>query len=423
MQYRETPKTIPVIGKELDVNYLIEGSVQRIENQVKIRVQLINAVTDDHIWSETYERRWDDIASLQSEIAGKIAEMLETVLTPEEKELIEKAPTKNPVAYNSYLQGRFFWNKRTEEGLKKSIEYFSRSVEEDQDFALAYAGLADAYYILAWWGWYPRADGYSKAKGYALRALEIDKNLADAHATHGSLLCWSEWKWEEAAKELKLATELNPNCVNAHQYYSELLDIIRNNKEARSQIDMALKLDPFSTAVNATSALYFYNDGKFNEAIDAYQKTLEINPDFVQAFMMEFEIYLTQGEDLKAAEAIQRYMLADSLTMPVAGILKEVYNKSGNRGILTWLIEWQKNNPAVDLYVAKCYAMLGDKKESLERLQKIVELHSSDAQGTIRYPDEIPRIYNSPGFDNLRSETEFKDIIKRMGLSGYQQVN
>ena len=148
MQYRETLKTMPVIGKELNVNYLIEGSVQIIENQVRIRVQLINAVTDNHVWGETYERKWNDIASLQSEIAEKIAEQLETVLTPEEKKLIEKVQTNNPDAYNYYLQGRFFENKRTEDGLKKSIEYFSKSIEEDPHYALAFAGLADAYYIL-----------------------------------------------------------------------------------------------------------------------------------------------------------------------------------------------------------------------------------------------------------------------------------
>jgi TolB-like protein/Tfp pilus assembly protein PilF len=423
MQYKETLKTMPVIGKELNVNYLIEGSVQIIENQVRIRVQLINAVTDNHVWGETYERKWNDIASLQSEIAEKIAEQLETVLTPEEKKQLEKVQTNNPDAYNYYLQGRFFENKRTEEGLKKSIEYFSKSIEEDPHYALAYAGLADAFYILSWWGWCPRMEGYAKAKKYVQQALYIDKNLADAHATLGSLLCWSEWKWEEAGKELKLAIELNPNCVNAHQYYSELLDIIRNNKEARSQINLALELDPFSTSVNATSALYFYNEGKFSEAINAYQKTLEINPDFVQAFIMDFEIYLKQGMDLEAAEAIQKYMQADTLTMPVAGILKEVYSKTGNKGILTWLINWQKNNPAADLYVAKWYAMLGKNKESVERLQKIVELHSSEASITNIYPDEIPRINNSPNFDNLRIEPEFQSIIEKMGLSAYQKID
>ncbi|MCX6329615.1 MAG: hypothetical protein NTZ85_08905, partial [Bacteroidia bacterium] len=421
MQYRKTAKTIPVIGKELNVNYLIEGSIQRIENQVRISVNLVNALTDNNLWGETYERRWEDISSLQSIIAKQIAEKLEAVLTPEEKAQIEKAPTNNPVAYNSYLQGRFFWNKRTAAALKKSIEYFSKSVKEDPEYAFAYAGLADAYSILAWWGWYPRIEGYSKAKEYALKALDIDKNLADAHAILGTLLCWSEWKWDEAEKELKLATELNPNNANAHQYYSELLDIIRNNKDARLEIDKALELDPFSTAINATSALYFFNEDKFDEALNTYQKTLEINSNFIHAYLMQFEIYIKQGNDLKAAEAIQKYMLGDSLTMPAAGILKEVYNKSGKEGLLNSLIEMQRNNPTADLYIAKWYAMLGKKKEALECLEKIIELHSSEITGTNLYPDEIPRIYNSPNFDNLRSEPEFQAIIKKMGLSGYNK--
>ena len=366
MQYKETKKPGKVIGRELKVNYLIEGSAQRFEDMVRIRVQLIYAATDNHIWGETYEAKWKDILSVQSEIARQIADKLQTVLTPEEKELIEKTPTNNPEAYNSYLQGRFFWNKRTKEGLKKSMEYFEKSIAEDPDYALAYAGLADAYCILAWWGWYPRSEGYAKAKEFALRALNIDKNLAEAHATLGDLLCWSEWKWEEASKELKLATELNPNYATAHQYYSEFLDIIGRNDEARVQINMALELDPFSTAINATSALYYYNEGKINESLDACRKTLEINPDYIWAYWQSFYVYVRQGDDLKALEALQQFMLRDTMTVKIANAIKDVYNKSGINGVLNWLIELQLKNPAANLYIAKWYAMLGKKEEALD---------------------------------------------------------
>jgi TolB-like protein/Tfp pilus assembly protein PilF len=418
-QYSGTAKTIAVIRQELNVNYLIEGSAQRFKDQVRIRVQLINAVTDMPLWGETYEGNWKDILSLQSEIARQIADKLKTVLTLEEKELIEKTPTKNPEAYYLYLQGRFFWNKRTKEGVIKSLEYFEKSVAEDPDYALAYAGLADAYCILAWWGWWPLSEGYARAKEFALRALEIDKNLPEAHAILGDILCWGEWKWEEARKELKLATELNPNYATAHFYFSEFLDIIGRNDEARVQINMALELDPLSTAINATSAMFYYNEGKYKESLDECQKTLEINPDFIGAYLIYFYIYVRRGEGLKAAEAIQQLMLRDTLTIKIANVVKEVYSKSGINGLLNWLIELQYKNPAAYLYIAKWYAMLGKKEESLDFLEKVIEVRSSEIYRVNNFTDEIPRIYNSPDFENLRTEPRFLAILKQMGLSDF----
>ena len=419
MQYKETSKPSRIIGRELKVNYLIEGSAQRFEDMVRIRVQLIYASTDKHIWGETYEAKWEDILSVEAEIARKIADKLQTVLTPEEKEEIDKTPTKNLEAYNSYLLGRFFWNKRTKEGLIKSLEYFEKSIAEDNDYALAYAGLADAYCILAWWGWYPRAEGYTRAKEYAMSALKIDKNLSEAHSALGDVLCWNEWKWDEAEKELKLATELNQNYATAHQYYSEFLDIVGRNDEARSQINMALELDPFSTAINGTSALYYYNEGKFVESLDACRKTLEINSDYIWAYWQSFYVLAKQREDSKAAEALRQFLIRDTMTAEIAKYIPEVFGKSGMNGLLNWLIEIQLKNPSASLYIAKWYAMLGKKEEALNSLEKALKARLSEIPGANSLPDEIPRVFNSPDFDNLRSEPRFKLIMKKMGLSGY----
>ncbi len=418
-QYRQTTKNTRTIGKELNVDYLLDGSFQKYGDEARLIVTLINVTEDSPIWADEYNEKWKDIFSVQSEIAQIIAGKLHIVVTPEEKKKIEKTPTNNPEAYISYLQGCDFWNKRTKEGLLKSIEFFSRAIKEDPEFALAYNGLADSYYILAWWGWLPRREGYALAKDYAMKALNIDKNLAEAHATLGSIWCWSDWNWKDAAKELKLATELNPNCATAHQYYSELLDITRNNKEARLQIDKALRLDPFSTGINASSALYYFNEGKLSEAMDGSNKILEINPDFIQAYIMKFEIYIRQGDDLKAAETLQQYVLSDSSTAPVAGMLKDVFSKYGKAGLLNGLIEWQKDNESAGIYVAKFYTMLGMKKEALECLRKILDVHSSEIRVAENFPDDIPRINNSPSFDSLRTEPGFQAIIDKMGLSEY----
>jgi TolB-like protein/Tfp pilus assembly protein PilF len=410
LKYREEQKSISEIGKELGVNFIIEGTVQRQGNKMRISVQLIRVINEGHIWSDIYDREWKDIFEVQSDIAQRIAEGLKTVLTPEQKELIEKRQTKNPEAYNLYLQGRFFWNKRTEEAQKKSIEYFEKSVSVDPDYAMAYAGLADAYFILTWWGWSPRPDGYIKAKEFVLKALEIDKNLAEAHATLGALLSWSEWNWEGARKELKLATELNPNYATAHQYYSEFLDIIGENDEARVQINMALELDPFIPVMRGLSGAYYYHEGKFIESLDEYRKLQEIDPDYGSIHWGYFNIYVKQGEDLKAVEELQKIMTLDSSTIKNVNVVKELYNKSGMNGILNWLIELELIKPyPYDYDLAAQYARLGKKDEALNWLEKAVEKRTPN----------IPRINNDPDFDNLRSEPRFKAIIKKLGLSDY----
>jgi TolB-like protein/Tfp pilus assembly protein PilF len=411
MQYKGTAKTIPAIGHELKVNYLIEGSAQKIENQVKIRVQLINAVTDNHLWGETFEGSWKDISALQSEIAKQIAYKLKTVLSPEEKEQIEKSQTKSPDAYYIYLQGRFFWNKRTEEGLKKSVEYFEKALAVDPDYALAYAGLADAYFILTWYGWSPKPEGYVRAKEFALRALEINKNLAEAHTTLGSLLYWDEWKWDEAQKELILGIELNPNYAIAHYWYSLYLDIIERRKEAREQINIALELDPFFRNMYLESAKFYYSDGKLEESLDACHKLHELSPEYIDLYWVYFYIYVKQHEDLRAVEALQKVMLNDSSTIQNSEVVKEVYNKSGMNGLFNWLIELQLKNP-VPIALAKLYAIIGNKDEALSWLEKAVGKKVS----------EIPRINSNIDFDILRSEPRFQEIIKKMGLSDYQIV-
>jgi TolB-like protein len=409
-QYRKTNKTKSVIGKELGVEYLLEGSFQKHGDQVKLIVYLIKARTGTNIWANEYDRNWKDIFSVQSEVAQTIAGELYTKITPEEKKWIEKTSTINLKAYDLYLLGRYFWNKRTKEGLTKSLDYFEKSIAEDPDYALAYAGLADAYCILAWWGWWPMSDGYTRAKKFVSQALKIDKNLAEAHATLGDLLIWSDWKWEDARKELKLATELNPNYSTAHQYYSEFFDIIRSNDEARIQINLALELDPFSLPLNVTSALYYYNEGKFNESLDACRKALMINPDFDNTYMIYFFNYIRQGEDLKASEILQQMMLRDTSTSKFADIIKGVYSKSGINGLVGLLIELELNKSIPSpTAVAWGFAILAKKEETLNWLEKALEEHTTD----------LPRINNNIDFNFLRSDPRFVSILKQMELSEY----
>ena len=402
---KEERKSIQEIGKELGVNFVIEGTVQRQENKMRISVQLIRTLNEGHIWSDIYDREWKDIFDVQSDIAQKVADQLKTILTPIEKELIEKYQTKNPAAYSYYLQGRYFWFKRTEEGLKKSVEYFEKSIEEDSDYALAYAGMADSYYILSLYGWIPRPEGYSRAKELALSALEMDKNLAEAHTTLGNILYFYEWNWEEARKELIHALELNPNYSTVYMCYSELLDIIGQENEAIEIIKQGIEIDPFVGIFHAAHAIFLYNVGKFKESLDECIKTVELNPDFSFSYLM-FYNYIKLDEGLKAVEVLQK-ILPDE-----ADYIKEAFDKSGIKGLLKcWIeLEQKKSEPSYSR-LANLYAMMGEKEKALDCLEKGFE----SAKGTTW----LPRINTNLNFDNLRSEPRFVALIEKMGLSQY----
>jgi TolB-like protein/Tfp pilus assembly protein PilF len=408
LKYKENVggKSLSEIGKELGVNYIIEGTVQRQEDKMRINVQLIRIINESHIWSNLYDREWKDIFDVQSDIAQRIAKELKTVLTPEEKGKIEKSQTKNDEAYNLYLQGRLFWYMRTEGGLQKSVEYFKKAIAVDTNYAIAYAGLADAYFIQAYWGWVPWAEGVNMSKELALKSLSINKNLAEGHTVFGALLNYSELKWEEARKEFQTAIELNPNYVTAHHYYSELLNILRQNNEARNQINLALKLDPFVPVLHALSSRYYYNDGKLKEALDECQILEELEPEyyFRSNYWLKFYIYVKQKEDLKALEALQKALNVDTFK---SSLVKDLYKQSGINGLLNWLIEVElkKSNPSSN-NLALWFNMLGKKTEALDWLEK-----------TLANPNPgFASFNNNPNYENLRNDPRFQDICRKMNL-------
>ena len=414
LTYKGTNKKIPRIADELKVSYILEGTYKRIGDRVRVNAQLVDPKSDRYLWQHEYDQPYNEIISIQADIALQIADQVKAFLTNSERQTIKKMPTVNPKAYNLYLQGRYLWTKRTKEGLLKSIDFFEKSVKEDPGYTLAYAGLADSYCILVFWDWYPREEGYSKAKDYALKAIKMDPDLAEAHAILGSVLLWGDWKWEEAGKELKLATELNPKCAIARQYYSEYLDITRNSKEAREQINIALELDPVSPAFKGTSALYYCNEGKFEESRDECIKTMEISPDYAKVYPLCFYSYLELGEDLKAVELFKQFLRLDTQTMKYANDLDEIFSKYRIGGVLNWIIqsELMKPEPSV-INLAWTYSVLQKNEEAIKWLEIAYE----------KPPADLPRINNYIIFNNLRTDPRFQAIIKKMGLSEYQNLN
>ena len=410
LKYKEEKKSVPEIGEELGVNYIVEGTVQRQENKMRISVQLVRVLNEDHIWSDLYDRELNDIFIVQTNIAKRIAEELKTKLTPEEKEHISETATENSEAYNLYLQGCFHLQKRTKEGFIKSIEYFEKAVALDQDYALGYAGLADSYYLLAYWNYMSKPEAYTRSKEYITRALEIDINLAEAHTILGAILKYKEWNWEDARKEFELAIELNPNFVTAHQYYSDLLDILRENAGAREQINIALRMDPYFATLHNVSGLYYFHEGKYRESLNEYKIAGEINPRGIN--WMYFNNYLMLGEDIKALEAIKRWLQeGDSINVRYYNILKNESDKLDLNRTIELLIKMDLERvPPDPRNLAYWYSMIGDIEETLNWL----ELAFEDP------PTDIPRVNNDPRFEFLRSEPRFQEMIRKMGLTAYQ---
>ena len=412
MTLKDSDKTIPEIASRLDVNFILEGSYRQSRDRLRITAQLIDATKDSHLWTEIYERPVGDIFDIQSDIAKKIAHNLKVELSTSENAKITKKPTDNFEAYNLYLRGRFFWHRRTEEDLNKSIHYFKKSLELDSTYALAYAGLADAYFIMAFWGWYPRNEGFTEGKELALKALSINNDISEAHATLGGITAWYEWNWEEAEKEIKTAITLNPNNATAIQYYSELLDNLGKDKEARDQINQALKLNPNSYAMNDLSAMYYYHNAEYQKSIEESNKALEINI-YNHTMLRILKSYVKLGFNHEAVEHVKNIVSIDD-SSNINKLSDGIYQKSGIEGIITWFINWmiyneQKGNyniPSVNYYSASLYAIIGDAQKTIEYLEKGMEIGESN----------MPRINNNQDFDFIRTDPRFITLLKKMEL-------
>jgi TolB-like protein/AraC-like DNA-binding protein len=426
--FRENPMTSPQIARELNVNYVLEGSVYRSENNVRIFVQLIDARNDQHILSEKYESEMTNVFALSSDIAKKIANALETVLSQEEIGQIEKIPTKNPEAYDYYLKARFLVNKANAEqrvdiskgGLMGSLQYFEKAIAADKNYTEAYTGLATAWYNLSAYGWYkPYIDGIRKAKEFSMKALEIDPDCAEAHAVKGAYLIYPERRFEEASRELQTALQLNPNFSTAHQWYAQLLMITGPMEEARLHMDRVLDLEPYFWLMHNLNALIYYFEEKYDKAIEASCIARELNPNSLDNKWLFFLNYVKMDEGEKAAEALQ----AIARHYPDAGIntdeIMDAYYKSGIEGLFTWLIELNIHNPVPleglnghPFYIAWWCAILGNREKSLYWFEKILE--------TVHIPYHyFDLITTNPDFDILRDNPRFLKIIDEIGLTPY----
>ena len=404
MQYKSSEKGSPAIGQELNVNYLLEGSAQRYEDQIRIRVQLIQASTDNHIWGDVFEGDWKDIINMQIEVAKQVANELKAVLSPEEIELIEKKPTENPEAYTLYLKGRYFWNHRTEESLSKAIDFFNQAVEKDSNYALAYIGLADSYSMLPWYAPPANPEYFLTAKQAALKALEIDNSLAEAHASIG-YTHFNAWEFKTAEKEYLKAIELDPEYATVHHWYAMLLACTGRFDQAIDEILKARNLDPLSLVINRNVGYIFISAQQYDYAIEALEKVIEIDPEFSSVQLNLARAHLNKKMNENALSVIQQS--EDNSDQIWEGI---IYAHMGHMDkankLLDDLILLSKSEYISPFDLALLYFSLGSVEKGFSCLEKAYEIHDL----------QITEIKMYPELDEFSSNPRFIDLLKKMGF-------
>lgn len=306
MRYRDTTLTIAQIGQELSVGTLLEGSVRKSGNRVRITAQLIEVKTDRHLWSQSYDRDLTDVFAIQGDIAEQVAEALRIKLLSKEKAIIEKKATDNPEAYTLYLKGRYYWNERIEEGIKKAITFFEKALNIDPRFAMAYSGLADCYAILADYGWMLPNEAGRLAKDYATKALELDDTLAEAHASLALTLMNNFWDFASCERELKRAIELRPNYAAAYHWNVIMLDYLERFEEAYEMEKRALELDPYSRVMNMGLGIQLFGLGKIDQSIDHLGKVVDQYPNFAPAYLWKSSVHACVSQYDQAIESAKK---------------------------------------------------------------------------------------------------------------------
>jgi len=408
-RFKSAPSDLRDIAKQLGVMNVLEGSVQKASDQVRVNVQLINALTDAHLWADTYDRKLTDIFAVESEIAKTIADTLQAKLSGSEQHAIAARPTENTEAHQLYLKGRFFWNKRTGNDLKKSIDYFEQAIAADPNYALAYAGIADAYVWLPGYTAGTPQDCYPKAKAAATKALQLDDTLAEAHTTLALAIWLYDFDSSQAIKEFQRAIELNPNYAIAHQQYgNNTLSALGRFDDAIVEGKRAVELDPLSLVINTDLGSDYYYARRYDEAIAQLRKTLEMDPGFYIAHLVLGQVLDAKGDrDAAIVECQKARALNDDPS--VLGVLGRAYGLSGNKmeaeKILDQLKELSKQRYVAAYSFALVYLGLGDKEKTLRWLEQSYQDRAGSDMGYIRV---------DPLVDSLRSDPRFEALAEKI---------
>jgi TolB-like protein/Tfp pilus assembly protein PilF len=410
--FKSAPDDLPRIAKQLGVAHVLEGSVQKANDQIRVNVQLINALTDAHLWADTFDRKLTDIFAVESEIAKTIADTLQAKLTGSEKTAISKRPTENPEAYELYLKGRHFWNRRTEADIRKALEYFQQAIAKDPSYALAYAGLADCYAILpSYTNGSPR-QFVESAITAARRAIELDDSLAEAHTSFANAIA-ADLQLPASEAEFKRAFGLNPNYASAHQWYGEVLQSLGRFDEAIAEMRRARDLDPLSLIINSVLASAFYSAGRYDEASQQIQRTFDLDPSFGVVFWVRAQINEAKGDLEHAVADYNKASATGSLPSDQVQAMVACANaRAGKRAeaekILNELVNESRNRFVASYPLAQIQAVLGNKDEAVRLLEKAYDERSIPIGGA---GNGGPKIDNR--FDSLRGDPRFQKLLAK----------
>jgi TolB-like protein/DNA-binding winged helix-turn-helix (wHTH) protein/Tfp pilus assembly protein PilF len=410
MRFKGSRKPLPEIARELGVDAIVEGTVTRSGNHVRVTANLLHAATDHHLWANSYESELEDVLALQGNVARSIATTVRNKLLSPEPTQLTSPRRVNPEAYEAYLKGKYYTSKWTEEGFKEAITSFRQSLDSDPTYAPAYAGLADVYNWMAMWGLQPSTETYPTAKAAALKALELDKGLADAHAVLGQINLAFDWDWAGAEQELKRSIVLNPNSSTAHFYYGLFLTAMGRSDEAIKETGRALELDPLTPSSNLQLGWVLYYANRHDESIAQLRKTLAQTPDFPYANMELGWNYVQKGMYQEAVAECQRAVSRMPDEQVTLGSCGRVYGLSGRRRDALALVDRLKKASTrgyVDPYnVAMIYDGLDDDDHAFEWLDRAYRERSASLYG----------LRVDTWSERLRSDGRFRDLLRRMNF-------
>jgi TolB-like protein/Flp pilus assembly protein TadD len=408
MRYKDTTLSIGQIAQELAAGSIVEGSIRKAGNRVRITAQLIQAESDRHVWSQSYDRDLTDVFAIQGDIAEKVAEALKVQLLSKEKKNIEKKATSSPEAYTLYLKGRHFWNERTEAAVKKAIQYFEQAVKIDPNFAMAYSGLADSYLIMSDYYWMDPPEAGLLAKGYATRALEIDDALAEAHASLG-LFHQQSWEFSSAERELKRAIELKPNYPASYHWYAIQLSFLNKFEDAGEMLKRAIDLDPYSRILNLSTGASLFYLRRYEQAIEQLDNVIESNPDFAAPHLWKSAVCVQMHKFADAIEEGKKSSELDNGSSNTKLNLAWIYASAGDKESAVRMMDEamsKKKGYISPAQVGTVKFLLGQKDEAFALFQKALESRDS----TLLY------LRGSPTFEECQSDPRWREIERNMGL-------
>lgn len=411
MHYKGTRETIAQIGRELHANYVLEGAVRHSNGRTQVTAELIQASDQTQLWTESYESVAGDLPRMQREIAGNVAEALAVELMPRARlQGPGSSRAINEEAYETYLLGRLYWNKRSKESLRKAERLFSEAVQKDPQFELGYAGLAETYLTLTGWKIVSPGEGFTKARGAAQRALALNDSLGSAHAVLGVVSWQDERDWGRAESEFRMAISLNPANATARQWYADFLSSAGRHEEAMVEMSRAHESDPLSVSIMAATGNLRYYARQYEQAIEANKRAIEADPEFPPAYLFLSHSYLATGKYAEAVEAQLKYSEFNGEPKSDREALRRAFQQNGIRGAARWRLEnFREREPREYISPfeeALLQAFLGDRSGAMDSLERAFETGDGG----------LVWIKVNPEMDSLRSEPRFKNLLERMHL-------